>query len=208
MGVEMPIRLFHKNAEKVSDDPVSGFGKIDKEEKKERRKGWFKRFISSSLLGIGLAVNSAGLVNTACSSKKGISQDQGTITQAMLTDDQGNATFNLNGRTFSINVLDGNDMAPVSGLIAMLALKGQNGVYMLSDSEDRYFPRLFSADDDTGAVISNILNVILYPTDSCHVNEFRQITGVGIDELYEQRAIDTSVLNRHFDKIEQEPTLS
>lgn len=108
-------------------------------------KRFFHHFKTTAVKAmLGLAVATATLCS--CSSEKKqieiVKTNEEVVTKSSITDENGRAVFKVDGKTFVLNVYDSEKLEPVHGLIVILSTKGDEGIYILLDPENRYFPRI------------------------------------------------------------------
>lgn len=151
----------------------------------------FKLGIAKTMLGFAIATSAVG-----CGSEKSAptqQQNEAVLTQAIVTDNEGKARFEINGTHFMLSVLDSEKSEPVSGLIVILSVKWNTGIYIVLDPEGKYYPRILDAfnfnqlqsalkaDDIAG---DNTQNKDVKVENACFLNNYELITGKSINELY------------------------
>lgn len=190
-----------------------------------RERSWFRK--ATSLLTIGTTL-ATGLFGVNCVSDKpksaAVKKQPETIQSIAKTDETGKAVFNINGRELSITVYDSEKLEPINGLVALLSLTNDRGIYILLDPQDRYFAQIFSInlsseqisnnlaygnDSVTDALsLSQISNVVLQKKEHvCGFESYQQITGMGIDELYRDRLNPDGILISKFEQINKDKTI-
>jgi hypothetical protein len=154
----------------------------------------FKLGIAKTMVGFTLATSAVSAVHCG-SEKQEITQPQNAevLTQVALTDNYGMAKFEANGTQFVLRVVDSEKSEPVSGLIVMLSVKENTGIYIVLDQEGRYYPRILDAfnsdqlqsalktDDVAG---NNTQNKDIKVNNACFLNNYYLITGKSINDLY------------------------
>jgi len=168
------------------------------------------------IMAATMIVTSAAPVVGAITSCGGQETEKERISNGTVrTGDDGKASFEANGNTFSINVYDYETQTPVSGIDLLYYLRGDAGICILRDSENRYTTNLInletgeSADSSESMQQGLITGALTFGWDTnvymnknwnaCGFGNYEQITGKGIDELYLEKDKDGGVLKNNYE---------
>src|SRR5208283_1766510 len=164
-----------------------------------------KRWLARVLLGAQLATAPFVVGGTATLASCSSVQEEKTTIKGTQTDANGNATFEINGREFKINVYDSQTQNPLSGLSIILTAKDDYATYVIIDNNNTY-PTWFGSveghqanqtqDSSVNSSDSNpdMSNIFLTPSTPL-------LCGIGISGVAPQDIVN-SALGLLFDKIE------
>ncbi len=118
---------------------------------------WFSRirnFAAKAMLGVALATGAA-----VCTSDKSnyandaqvtdTRKEDKLITKAGTTDENGQVSFEVNGKSYTLNVYDSEELEPIKDLNVLFSLKGDLGTYFIIDQENRYLSKIIGIFPET-----------------------------------------------------------
>lgn len=157
------------------------------------------RKATTTILAAAMIFTSFGNVYSCATQQENVQQDNASKEPVDKTDKNGKVIFNSDEKTFTVNFYDFEDRKAIEGLSVIFLKTGESGLIFVNDPKNRYDPYTVSLNSvDTAQLplkkgkISSALskdystNVILNKNkNSCGLGDYQEITGAGLDELYE-----------------------